>query len=80
MQAIVDAISELLIENETMRRLLRGRVTDLQGILRDAKADPEAKQQMEQRLAPLRAAISDEVAVERLFRDIAKRSINDEPN
>jgi hypothetical protein len=80
METIINAVSELLIENQTMKKLLRGKVADLGRILRDAKANPEAKRQMGELLAPLRPTIGDEVSVERLFQDIAKRPINDEPN
>jgi hypothetical protein len=80
-EAIINAFSGLLIENRTMKKLLRGEVvSDLERILRDAKANPEAKRQMEKLLAPLRTAIEDEVAVERLFQDIAERPISDDPN
>jgi hypothetical protein len=80
MEAIINAIMELLIENQEMKKLLRGRVANLGKILRDARVDPDARRRMEKLLTPLRTAISDEVAVERLFHDIAERPIDGEPN
>ena len=79
-ESVINAISELLIENRTMKKLLRGGATDLDKILRDAKADPEAQRRVEMLLSPLRTAIGDEVAVEQFFQDIAKKTIDNEPN
>jgi len=73
MKKVIDAMSELLIENMTMKELLKGR-TNLQEILRNAKADPNKQQHVREILAPLGDAICDEVAVEQLFQKIAERA------
>jgi len=73
MNKVIDAMSELLIENTTMRKLLKEK-TDLQEILRNAKADPMKQQQVRKMLASLRDGISDEAAVEQLFQRIAERA------
>lgn len=64
-----NAISELLVENMTMRQLLKDH-DDLAGALRRAKSDPTIKEIAESRVAPLRTAIRDEVKLERMFHDI----------
>ncbi len=70
---IADAMSELLIENMTMRRLLKEH-DDLAGVLSRAKSDPMVREIVESRVAPLRTAIRDEVEIERLFQDIVSHS------
>jgi len=72
--ALTRALRELLIENATMKALLRGKVDDLSAILSAAKADPEKQRKAAELVAPLKTAISDEVAVERIMQRIAETS------
>jgi hypothetical protein len=64
-----NAMSELLIENMTMRRLLKEH-DNLAGPLRRAKSDPTIKKIAESYVAPLRTAIPDEVELEGIFQNI----------
>jgi phage shock protein A len=73
MDAVINAMSELLIENKAMRQLLKERA-DLQETLRAAKADPENQRRVREMLAGLGTAISDEAAAERIMQRIAERS------
>jgi hypothetical protein len=66
---IVNAISQLLIENMTMKQLLKEH-EDLAGALCRAKSDPMIREIVESRVAPLRTAIRYEVEFERIFQDI----------
>jgi hypothetical protein len=77
---LLDAMSELLIENRRMKQLLSGTSIDLKRILNEAKADSETRQLVQERLAPLRTAISDEVDIERMIQEIMERPMKGEPN
>ncbi len=70
---IVNAFSELLIENMTMKDLLRETAPDLERLLSTAKSDPDRKQVVEDYLAPLRSAITDEVEFERRLQELTER-------
>lgn len=77
---VVDAMTELLIENMKMRQLLDGRGIDLRGILNEAKADPKTRQVVRNYLAPLRTAIGDEVDIEGMIRDIMRLPVKGKLN
>ena len=70
---IVNAISELLLENIAMKELLRDTAPDLERLVSNAKSDPARKQVVEDYVAPLRTAIADEVEVERTFQKLMER-------
>jgi len=71
---IANAMRDLLIENMTMKKLLKEQ-NGLAGVLSRAKSDPAIMEIAESRVAPLRTAIRDEVGLERIFQGIA----NDPP-
>ena len=77
---LVNAMSELLIENMRMKQLLDGVGIDLKGVLNEAKADPETRQLVQKYLAPLRTAISDEVDIEQMIQEVMRLSIKRKPN
>jgi len=77
----MNAISELLSENIAMKELLQnGIVSNLEEILSKAKADPKMKQVVDNYLAPLRTAISDEVDIERTIQELLSIPLTGKPN
>lgn len=61
-------MEELLIENMTMKRLLREHgIGDLDDILRQEKSDPVTQELVQARVAPLRTAIRDEIELGRII-------------
>jgi len=78
MDAIVKMLTELLIENSTMKALLKETAPslNLNEILHTAKADPEKLRKVESLMADLRTALSHEAAVEDLMARIAATSPN----
>jgi hypothetical protein len=75
---IVNAFSELLLENMAMRQALRETTRDLEVLLSTAKSDPVRRQLVADLLAPLRMAIADEVEVERRLQELMER-LKDNP-
>jgi hypothetical protein len=71
-------LTELLIENATMRKLLKGQLVDLDTVLRNAKQDPRMRREAGELAADLGTALNKEVDLERMLEQIGEASLNQE--
>jgi hypothetical protein len=71
-------LTELLIENATMRKLLKGQVLDLDTVLRNAKQDPRMRREAGELAADLGTALNKEVDLERMLEQIGEALLNQE--
>jgi hypothetical protein len=70
-----DGLTDLLIENSTMKRLLREGFPNLDAILKDAKMDLEKRQRLKKEVvAPMMQALKDEVDLRQKMQRIAESS------
>lgn len=67
-------LSELLIENSTMKALLKNATPKIDEILRAAKADPVRQRKALELAARVKAALTEEAALEQLMEKIAGTS------
>ncbi len=78
--ALTVMLTDLLIENSVMKRLLRDATPNLNLILQGAKADQQRRQKMEEELViPLRRALANEADLEQMMHRIAESSNNENP-
>jgi hypothetical protein len=79
---IINAMSELLIENQVMRELILEMDPDLllEVILAKMKSNAKRRRRVEACLAPLRTAMQDEADIEDMMREIMKRAVTDKTN
>jgi hypothetical protein len=79
--ALTTLLTDLLIENSTMKRLLRDNVPDLDSILCEAKTDEQGRQKIsEQLVIPLRRALVSEADLDQVMQRIAESSNNENPS
>jgi hypothetical protein len=72
---LMTMLTDLLIENSTMKSLLKGDVPNLNVILRNAKTDQQRRQKTEEGLIiPLRRALANEADLEQMMQRIAEAS------
>ena len=68
-------LTDLLIENSTMKGLLKDNVPNLDVVLRNAKANRQRRQKIEEELIiPLRGALGKEADLDRMMQRIAEGS------
>ncbi|MGA9304272.1 MAG: hypothetical protein WBW31_02595 [Candidatus Sulfotelmatobacter sp.] len=78
--ALAVMLTDLLIENSVMKRLLRDATPKLDLILRSAKTDQQRRQKVEEELIiPLRRALANEADLEQMMQRIAESSNNEKP-
>lgn len=71
-------LTELLIENATMRKLLKGQFVDLDTVLRNAKQDRRMRREAGELAADLGTALNKEVDLEQMLEQIGEASLNQE--